>query len=62
MLKRAFDILGACVALLLLAPLLLVTALLIKLDTPGPVFFRQQRVGRAGRLFRICLLYTSRCV
>jgi lipopolysaccharide/colanic/teichoic acid biosynthesis glycosyltransferase len=39
--------------LLLLAPLLLVTALLIKLDSPGPVFFRQQRVGRAGRLFRI---------
>ena len=53
MLKRAFDILGAGVALLLLAPLLLVTALLIKLDSPGPVFFRQQRVGRAGRLFRI---------
>ena len=51
--KRTFDVLGAGVALLLLAPLLLVTALLIKLDSPGPVFFRQTRVGRAGRLFRI---------
>jgi lipopolysaccharide/colanic/teichoic acid biosynthesis glycosyltransferase len=38
---------------LLLAPLLLVIALWIKLDSPGPVFFRQQRVGRFGALFRI---------
>jgi lipopolysaccharide/colanic/teichoic acid biosynthesis glycosyltransferase len=53
MLKRLFDLLGAAVALLLLSPLLLVVALLIKLDTPGPVFFRQERVGRFGRPFRI---------
>jgi lipopolysaccharide/colanic/teichoic acid biosynthesis glycosyltransferase len=53
MAKRLFDLLGAAVALLLLSPLLLVLAALIKLDTPGPVFFRQQRVGRFGRPFRI---------
>jgi len=53
MLKRAFDLLGAAAALLLLSPLLLVLALVIKLDSPGPVFFRQERVGRHGRPFRI---------
>jgi lipopolysaccharide/colanic/teichoic acid biosynthesis glycosyltransferase len=53
MLKRLFDLLGAAVALLLLSPLLLVLAVLIKVDTPGPVFFRQERVGRYGRPFRI---------
>lgn len=51
--KRAFDLLGAAAALLLLAPLLLVLALVIRLDSPGPVFFRQERVGRHGRPFRI---------
>ena len=51
--KRLVDLVGAALALLLLSPLLLATALLIKLDSPGPVFFRQERVGRAGRLFRI---------
>ncbi len=51
--KRAFDVVAAAAGLLLLAPLLLLLALLIKLDTPGPVFFRQVRVGRGGRHFRI---------
>ena len=53
MLKRLFDLVVAGAGLLLLAPLLLVIALWIKLDSPGPVFFRQQRVGRFGTLFRI---------
>jgi lipopolysaccharide/colanic/teichoic acid biosynthesis glycosyltransferase len=53
MAKRLFDLLVACVALLLLAPLLLAVALWIKLDSPGPVLFRQERVGRHGRRFRI---------
>lgn len=53
MAKRLFDLLGAAVALLLLAPVLTVVALLIKLDSPGPVFFRQERVGRHGRSFYI---------
>jgi len=53
MAKRLFDLVGAALALLLLAPLLLVIAIAIKLDSTGPVFFRQERVGRHGRLFRI---------
>jgi lipopolysaccharide/colanic/teichoic acid biosynthesis glycosyltransferase len=53
MVKRAFDILASAMGLLLLAPLLLGVALLIKLDSPGPVLFRQLRVGRAGHPFQI---------
>ena len=53
MLKRAFDLVFASAGLLLLAPLFAVLALWIKLDSPGPVFFRQQRVGRFGALFHI---------
>jgi lipopolysaccharide/colanic/teichoic acid biosynthesis glycosyltransferase len=51
--KRLFDLLGAAVALLLLAPLMLGVALAVKLDSRGPVLFRQERVGRYGRPFRI---------
>ena len=51
--KRLFDVAGAVVALLLLAPLMLAVALWIKLDSPGPVFYRQQRVGRFGVPFDI---------
>ena len=53
MAKRLFDLLGAALALLLLSPLLLAVALVVRLDTPGPVFFRQERVGRHGVPFRI---------
>lgn len=53
MAKRLFDLLGAALALALLAPGWVVIALWIKLDSPGPVFFRQQRVGRHGRPFTI---------
>jgi lipopolysaccharide/colanic/teichoic acid biosynthesis glycosyltransferase len=53
MAKRVFDLLGSALALLLLSPLLGVLALLIKADSPGPVFFRQERVGQGGRTFRI---------
>ena len=49
--KRAMDIVGALVGLLALAPLGLLVALRIKLDAPGPVFFRQPRVGRDGQAF-----------
>ena len=51
--KRAFDLFVTAGALVLLSPLLLTVALWIKLDSPGPVFFRQQRVGRFGALFSI---------
>jgi lipopolysaccharide/colanic/teichoic acid biosynthesis glycosyltransferase len=51
--KRLFDILVSLLALTLLTPLLLAVALWIRLDSPGPVFFRQQRVGRHGVPFAI---------
>ncbi len=60
MAKRLFDLLLAAIALLLLAPLLLAVALAIKLDSPGPVLFRQQRVGRFGVPFRIHKFRTMR--
>lgn len=53
MVKRSMDVLFAGVGLLLLLPLLAAVAVWIKLDSPGPVFFRQERVGRHGQLFRI---------
>ena len=43
--KRTFDIVGSFLLLVLLSPLMLVTAVVIKFESPGPVFFRQQRVG-----------------
>lgn len=51
--KRALDIAIAGGALIALAPLLAATALAIRLDSPGPVLFRQTRIGRDGRPFRI---------
>jgi len=48
LLKRVMDVLGATVALILLSPVFLVLAVLVKLTSKGPVFFRQQRVGRYG--------------
>jgi lipopolysaccharide/colanic/teichoic acid biosynthesis glycosyltransferase len=53
MAKRLFDLALSTIALLLLWPLLLAIALWVKLDSPGPVFFRQERVGRHGVPFRI---------
>jgi lipopolysaccharide/colanic/teichoic acid biosynthesis glycosyltransferase len=53
MAKRLFDVLLAALGLLLLAPVLIAMAVWIKLDSPGPVFFRQERVGRWGRIFCI---------
>jgi lipopolysaccharide/colanic/teichoic acid biosynthesis glycosyltransferase len=52
-LKRATDIVAAALGLVLLLPLFAVIAIAIKIDTSGPVFFRQERVGRGGRLFRM---------
>lgn len=51
--KRIFDVVASTLGLLLLAPVLLVLALWIKLDSAGPVFFRQVRVGQFGKTFRI---------
>ena len=53
MIKRLFDILASLAGLALLAPLFVLIALAVKVDSAGPVFFRQQRVGRWGKPFRI---------
>jgi exopolysaccharide biosynthesis polyprenyl glycosylphosphotransferase len=51
LLKRLIDVAGSAVLLLLLAPLFAAVALAIRIDSPGPVFFKQIRVGRWGTLF-----------
>jgi lipopolysaccharide/colanic/teichoic acid biosynthesis glycosyltransferase len=53
MASRAFDLLAASLGLVVLSPLFLVVAIMIKLGSPGPVFFRQERVGRGGVPFRM---------
>jgi lipopolysaccharide/colanic/teichoic acid biosynthesis glycosyltransferase len=52
-LKRAIDLTGALTGLALLWPILLILAVLIRLDSPGPALFRQVRRGRGGRPFRL---------
>lgn len=51
--KRAFDFAAAAVALVVLSPLLIAVAILVRLDSPGPSLFRQRRTGFKGRSFRI---------
>lgn len=51
--KRTVDVVGAAAGLLLLAPVMALIALVIRLDSKGPVFFRQQRLGLAGVPFRM---------
>jgi len=51
--KRAIDIVGSMIGLFVLSPVFAIVALLVKLGSAGPVFFRQERVGGGGRLFRI---------
>ena len=58
--KRAMDVALSLLALPLAVPLMTLIALTIKLDSPGPVWFRQERVGRAERLFRIHKFRTMR--
>jgi len=53
MLKRTFDFVMALAGLVLLSPVMLAIAVAIRLDSPGPVLFRQERVGRHGQPFRI---------
>ncbi|MDD6798466.1 MAG: sugar transferase [Clostridia bacterium] len=52
-LKRIFDIAASFLMLIILCPVMLVIAVMIKLDSKGPVFFRQERITRYGRVFRI---------
>ena len=60
MIKRLFDIAAAAAGLVLLAPLFALVAFWIRRDSPGPVFFRQTRVGRGGSLFSIYKFRTMR--
>jgi lipopolysaccharide/colanic/teichoic acid biosynthesis glycosyltransferase len=57
-LKRGFDIIGSALGLLLLLPVLLACAVAVRLDSRGPVLFRQERIGRSGRPFTILKLRT----
>jgi lipopolysaccharide/colanic/teichoic acid biosynthesis glycosyltransferase len=56
--KRTFDVLGASLAVVGAAPFMALVAIAIKLESPGPVLFRQTRVGRDGQHFRICKFRT----
>lgn len=58
--KRAFDAFAAVVLLIVLSPLLLIAAVLVKLSSRGPVFFVQERAGRNGRPFRLVKFRTMR--
>lgn len=52
-LKRAFDILGSTFGLILISPLLLIVALSIKFTSTGPIIFKQERLGKDGKVFKI---------
>jgi exopolysaccharide biosynthesis polyprenyl glycosylphosphotransferase len=56
--RRALSLTGALAIAVLTAPVMALVALAVKLDSHGPVFYRQTRVGRAGRTFRICKFRT----
>ena len=58
--KRGADVILSLLALICLSPVYLIVALAVKISSPGPVLFRQQRVGRGGRLFTIYKFRTMR--
>jgi lipopolysaccharide/colanic/teichoic acid biosynthesis glycosyltransferase len=60
--KRSFDLLLGIAGLIALSPLLVAIAILVRLDSPGPVLFRQERVGRFGRPFTMLKFRTMRHV
>lgn len=57
-LKRTFDIVASFLGLLVLSPLMVIVALLIKLTSEGPVFYYQERVGEHGKTFKVCKFRT----
>jgi len=59
-LKRAFDLAAAVIGLVLAAPILIAAAIAIRLDSKGPIFYRQERVGAGGRPFDVIKLRTMR--
>jgi lipopolysaccharide/colanic/teichoic acid biosynthesis glycosyltransferase len=60
LIKRCFDIVASVIGLLILVPLFLVVSIWIKFDSIGPIFFRQIRVGRDGKLFQILKFRTMK--
>ncbi len=58
--KRSMDIVGALIGLIVLSPFLLLTTLIIKIVSPGPVFFKQRRVGYMGKIFAMWKFRTMR--
>lgn len=60
-LKRAVDLVSSAIGLVILSPLFLIVSILIKLDSMGPVFFKQERVSEGGKLFKIYKFRTMRC-
>lgn len=51
MIKRLFDFFSSLIGLIILSPLMFIISIVIKLDSNGPIFFKQQRVGKDGKLF-----------
>lgn len=60
LLKRLIDVIGSALIIIVLSPLLLAVAILIKLDSPGPALFRQTRIGRGGKQFTVYKFRTMR--
>lgn len=60
MIKRALDLVGAIFGLLLFSPILILTAVIIRIDSPGPIFFRGSRIGRGGHAFSMMKFRTMR--
>ena len=59
--KRALDVVGAAILALALSPVMLAAAIAIKLDSDGPILFRQERVGKRGRYFRL-VKFRTMCI
>ena len=58
MIKRLFDLVFVFAGLVLNIPLFLIVATLIRLDSPGPVFYRSPRVGKDGKVFKLFMFRT----
>lgn len=59
--KRLFDITISMIGLIITSPILIITAIVIKLESPGPIIFKQERLGLNGRVFKI-YKFRSMCV
>ena len=59
--KRGFDLIAASLGLVLLSPLLIAIATVVKISSPGPILFRQERIGRHGKSFTLVKFRTMQC-